>query len=125
MNPKIQFDILYFPAAPKEMLVELEKRLNHPVGHRTVLFVENDDHAISHEFYSVRRLIRKGLDLVVLIHPRFKTLFEMVNYCQREMEREGCWLPHKSNNPDVSKAMEDFTQTMFEAAEEDVKQDVK
>lgn len=64
---------LYLPNNPKMLFEFLERTLKDPKEAELLLWVDNDDHKTSSEFYALRKYIRKGLDVKVFINPKAET----------------------------------------------------
>lgn len=70
---------LYFPKNPETLLKFLSSVFEYQVWTarngqldvpEVLLWVDNDDHAVSSAFYEVRKLGRQGLNLNVFVEPR-------------------------------------------------------
>jgi predicted deacetylase len=61
--------------------------------------IDNDDHAVSKEFYELRRVIRvlekKGLDVKVFINPRFPDKTAMEVWVQKQLPEHTIFLNYK------------------------------
>lgn len=71
---------LYFPGNPTALFQFLESVLGYetwrertgqaPDKVEVLLWVDNDDHKTSSEFYTLRKMVRKGLNLQMFINPK-------------------------------------------------------
>lgn len=68
---KPQAYLLYFPHNPEGLFKFLESALDWEDGKKVkfLLWVDNNDHKVSSEFYTLRRFIRKGLQIDVFVNP--------------------------------------------------------
>lgn len=72
---------LYLPGDPKSLLEYLENHLSGPNKDVLVLlWVDNNDHKTSAEFYTLRKLIRKGLKLRMFINPPLPSASEVFDF---------------------------------------------
>jgi hypothetical protein len=69
---------LYFPHNPEGLFKFLESvssfetwsaSKGKPEKVEVLLWVDNDDHKVSSEFYTLRKFIRKGLNIQVFVNP--------------------------------------------------------
>lgn len=65
---------LYFPKEPQKLFNFLDSAKTHPEvsTFEFLLFVDNDDHKVSSEFYAVRSYARK-MNLQVLVNPSLES----------------------------------------------------
>lgn len=68
---KPQTYLLYFPKNPENLFKFLESALTWENGKKAkyLLWVDNNDHKVSSEFYTLRKFIKKGLQIEVFINP--------------------------------------------------------
>lgn len=76
----------YFPSDPQSLLDFLKKHMDGPNKEVPVhLWVDNDDHKTSSEFYAIRKLMRSGLNLKVYINPPLKSEREVFDYLEEQV----------------------------------------
>lgn len=61
--------LLYFPENPTFLFSYLDSEKERLFESELILFVDNNDHKVSSEFYTLRKYIRKGFPLKVVIAP--------------------------------------------------------
>jgi len=78
----------YFPNDPKELFEFLKKHIAGPNKEVPVhLWVDNNDHRTSSEFYKLRKMMRSGLNLNVYINPPLKTQREVYDYLEEQVRK--------------------------------------
>jgi hypothetical protein len=76
----------YFRNDPVTLFEFLKKHMDGPNKEVPVhLWVDNDDHKTSSEFYAIRKLIRSGLNLKVYINPPLKSEREVYDYLEERV----------------------------------------
>lgn len=78
----------YFRSDPVALFEFLKKHMDGPNKEVPVhLWVDNDDHKTSSEFYTIRKLMRSGLNLKVYINPPLKTEREVYDYLEEQVRK--------------------------------------
>lgn len=75
---------LYLPHNPKMLFELLDRTLKDPKGSELLLWVDNDDHKTSSEFYTLRKYIRKGLNVRVFINPKITAEDEVFKFLESQ-----------------------------------------
>lgn len=78
---------LYFPGDPDGLFKFLEDR-NKP-GIKFLLWVDNNDHKVSSQFYTLRKYIRKGFDITVFINPPLGSESEVFDWLAGYAQEQG------------------------------------
>jgi hypothetical protein len=77
----------YYPNDPKSLLDFLKQHLAGPDKTTPVfLWVDNNDHKTSSEFYTLRKLIRAGLKVQVFINPPLSSEKEVFDFLADQVE---------------------------------------
>lgn len=75
----------YFRNDPTALFEFLKNHMDGPNKEVPVyLWVDNDDHKTSFEFYAIRKLIRSGLNLKISINPPLKSEREVYDYLEEQ-----------------------------------------
>jgi hypothetical protein len=78
----------YFRREPEKLFEFLKKHMDSQDKEVPVhLWVDNDDHKTSSQFYALRKLIRSGLNLKTHINPPLKTEREVYNYLEEQARK--------------------------------------
>ena len=76
----------YFPKDPNGLFAFLK---THMDGHNKEapvhVWVDNDDHKTSSQFYALRKLVRSGLNLKLYINPPLKTQREVFDFLEKQV----------------------------------------
>lgn len=75
---------IYFPGNPEALFRFLDSVPPSVRSYEFLLFVDNDDHKTSSEFYTLRRYIRKGLKLQVFIEPALNDPDQVFSYLKEK-----------------------------------------
>lgn len=78
----------YFPNDPKGLFEFLQKHMDGPNKKVPIyLWVDNDDHRTSSEFYTLRKMMRSGLDIKVYINPPLETQRKVYDYLETQVRK--------------------------------------
>lgn len=75
---------LYFPGYSKGLFEYLSSITNPDIQFH--LFVDNDDHEVSSEFYQLRKVIRAGKKIGVHIHPKAGTPEDVFEFMKEKLK---------------------------------------
>lgn len=78
---------LYFPGDPEGLFKFLDQ--SRPSNTKLLLWVDNDDHKVSSEFYTLRKYIRKGLHIQVFVNPSLGSESAVFDWLAAEAKRQG------------------------------------
>lgn len=87
---------LYFPGEPAKLFSFLDSVAPYaaangmdPKSIELLLFIDNDDHKVSTEFYALRRYIRKGLNVQVFINPSLENSDKVFEFLSEKSTGDG------------------------------------
>lgn len=82
---------IYFPKEPEKLFQFLGSATKHPDSKtfELLLFVDNDDHKVSSEFYDLRKFIRKGLNVQVFVNPSLGSSDKVFEFLSEKSTGDG------------------------------------
>lgn len=87
---------LYFPKEPEKMFQFFESigpyATSRGIDSKSIellLFVDNNDHKVSSEFYALRKYIRKGLNVQVFINPSLESADAVFQFLSEKSTGDG------------------------------------
>lgn len=100
---KPQAYLLYFPQNPNDLFKFLESALTWENGKKAkyLLWVDNDDHKVSSEFYTLRRFIKKGLQIEVFINPRLTSEQEVFDFLYSKASKDSTVIQNDEQLPSI------------------------
>jgi hypothetical protein len=85
---------LYFPQDPVGLFRFIDEHLKEkPVFY---LWVDNNDHKVSSEFYTLRKYIRKGVNIQVFINPPVNSEKDVFDWLFSKAQEQGVFTNEKT-----------------------------